>query len=305
MCCLNCGRVSIFPARCGARTCSTCARRAWLIVIERAEERLALFDMLLVGQRYEGPGSPQKLGYKLLTLTTRTPYSREDRFNVEGLCERVSVMRHWFRKFWRKTDWGRQVRDLTTGSKRSRRDTAFILALEIGPSGNVHLHVLVHGEFLPQALLQSLWSEVVGELAIVDVREARSRRGALQYVLKYLLKGAGGQRPRPQQAAAVESALRRVRRVEMGGALRRACTAPSVVSGGEPASAVEAAEVRRGACENCGEVGSWLWRGRIAPSEVMALGGLGLLPEGPGGAIALPAGPDPTEEERRAQREGA
>jgi hypothetical protein len=243
--------------------------------MERAETRLAVFDMTQVGQRFEGPGAQQKLGYKLLTLTTRTPSSPQGRFDPCALRERVSVMRGLFRRFWRRTDWGRQVRDLATGRKRSRRDTGFILALEIGPGGNVHLHVLVYGEYVPQAILQDLWTEVVGEkLAIVDIRAARDRAGALRYILKYLLKGARNARPFPELAAAVEYALRRVRRVEIVGAFR---TAGGARRTGEDVSPAEVSEARNGACEACGKVGSWKWDGRVPPEHVAVFGGFGLI----------------------------
>ena len=305
MLCLHCGRMSVFPARCGARTCPTCARRAWLMVVQRAEERLALFDLMQLGQAYEGPGAPQRLSYKLLTLTVPVPHDRAQPFDPDALRDQVCMIRKAFRRFWRKTIWGRQIPDPITGRRRSRRDTAFILALEIGQGGNVHLHVLVYGEYVPQAHLQNLWSEVVGEqLAIVDVREARHRAGALRYCLKYLLKAAGSARPRPEHAAAVEYALRRVRRVEMGGALWGATAAGESPVSGEDVSGADLTEAERGACASCGKSGSWSWKGRADPSEVAALGGFSLRRLEAHEPPVAGSGPDPTDEERRAQRDG-
>jgi hypothetical protein len=226
-----------------------------------------------VGQRFEGPGAPQRCGYKLLTLTMRTRYRRQERFKMDGLLTQTSAVRGHFRRFWRKTPWGRQIRDRITRRKRSRRDTGFILALEIGPSGNIHLHVLVFGEYVPQAFLQSLWSEIVGELAIVHVEAARDRAGALRYVLKYLLKGSGSTKPRPQDAAAVECALQGVRRVEIGGAFRMAAAKWSASQ--EDVSAAELMEAERGACGSCGTIGWWSWMGRVNRGEVARLGGFG------------------------------
>jgi hypothetical protein len=232
-------------------------------------------------------------------------------------------MRKLFRQFWRKTDWGRQIHDPLTGRKRSRRDTVFVLALEVGPGGNVHLHLLVYGEFLPQAMLQSLWSAVVGDLAIVDVRSVRGSeglRGAIAYVLKYVLKGESGRLPRPEHAAAVEYALRNVRRVEIGGALRTVTTADSTSPAAEEPRLQEVMGVRGGSCEACGSIGQWSWKGRMPPSEVLEVGGFGLefkdqlhvLAHSTNGealvAVSLEAElteADPDEEERRALREGA
>lgn len=302
--CRTCGRVSVFPQRCNARTCPTCAGRGARLVLERVAKRVAIFELTMEGQGWEGPGAPQRRGFKLLTLTVRSRPERAERFDPRLLRARVRTMRGLFRQFWRRTAWGRQVRDPITSCKRSRRDTGYVLALEVGPGGNIHFHVLVHGEYAPQQALQGLWSRVVGDLAIVHVEAVRGpglMRGALGYVVKYVLKGANGGRARPQHAAAVEYALRGVRRVEIGGALRSVSATGSTAPEGED---VRVADMERptGACEGCGAVGQWSWDGRLAPSEVALGGGFGLLDVQEADA---PYEPDPEEEERRAQREGA
>jgi hypothetical protein len=216
-------------------------------------------------------------------------------------------MRRRFREFWRHTDWGRQVHDPLTRRKRSRRDTGFLLGLEVGPSGNVHLHVIVHGEYIPQVILQRLWSDTVGDLAIVHVRAVRGSGGlpgALAYTVKYVLKGEKGSRPQPERAAAVEYALKAVRRVEIGGAFRLA-TSRAHEESGEDSRPEDVAESRGGSCEWCGVVGRWEWEGRLAPGDVGAVGGFGLLQLERRVVISAAAEPDPDQEERVAQQEGA
>lgn len=286
--CKSCGAPSVFPYRCSGRTCPNCARRAASVIVERVEQRLALFDLLGSGQQWEGPGPEQVRGYKLLTLTTRASGDLSARFEPVQLRNSVRRMRGFFREFWRASVWGRQIRDPLTGSKRSRRDTAFVLALEVSPHGMVHLHVLVYGEFVPQLLLQSQWSTVVGDLAIVDVRAVRPDNllGAIDYTLKYTLKGDSGGRPDPARAAAVELALKHTRRVEIGGALRHATSQPDRSRSGEDTSTADLSDARGAACEVCATIGCWAWDGHLSPKQVAAFGGFSGRPGADGTAVS-------------------
>ena len=62
-------------------------------------------------------------------------------------------------------------------------------AFELGPSGNVHIHIIqVDGSFVPQKKLSELWLKVTGDSYVVDVRRVRGKYGA-NYVAKYASKG--------------------------------------------------------------------------------------------------------------------
>jgi hypothetical protein len=53
---------------------------------------------------------------------------------------------------------------------------------------NVHLHLLVDGEYFPQDLLSDAWKKATGDSYIVDVRAVNSRSAAIHYITKYIAK---------------------------------------------------------------------------------------------------------------------
>jgi hypothetical protein len=143
----------------------------------------------------------------------------------------------------------------------------------------VHIHALIFGEFISQAELSRAWSRALGERARVDVRGISGPDGvrdAIREVLKYATKGESGARTRAQRAAAVELAFRNVKRVTLGGTIRR------VKAAAEDGDAIDVTELellneRALSCEVCGVVGEWTWEGRRSPDTVQANGGYGLL----------------------------
>ena len=271
MTCGACGAPSVFPYRCGARTCPSCARRVAAAVADRADQRVAAHDLIMSTQGWDGVGRPQRRGWKMLTLTARMTV--ECRFDPDELRQQIRMLLANFRRFWRVTDWGRQKRDSRTHRKRSRRDTSYIRAIEVSPKGMVHLHVLVYGEFVPQRLLQSIWSDICGDLAIVDIRAVRGVRRALREVLKYATKGEKGPREQARHAAAVELAFRNVRRVEYGGALRGVRT-PESSGGDDDGQPEDLHNYRVAACAVCGSVGDWRWAWTVDAATVQRNGGV-------------------------------
>jgi hypothetical protein len=232
----------------------------------------------------------------MVTLTSPAAPDVEERFTPAFLREHVLKIRHAFPRFWRKTPWGMQVRDSNARGKRSRRDTSYICAVEISPSGMVHVHALVYGEFVSQASLQEIWSNTLGETAIVDVRAVRGSKGvgeALREVLKYATKGEKGERVQPVRAAAVELALRDVHRVSLGGAVRHVRITDSAGSA-EDATAGDLHDDHQMACQSCGVIGGpWIWRGTVSSERVARNGGFGLFIEVAASTVAAPAGADP------------
>ena len=89
----------------------------------------------------------------------------------------------------------------------------------------VHVHLLIYGEFVLQKRLQELWSRALGEQAFIWATAIRGgAQGiarALREVLKYATKGEKGIRASAERAAAVEVAFRNIKRLSIGGALRK------------------------------------------------------------------------------------
>lgn len=51
-----------------------------------------------------------------------------------------------------------------------------------------HFHVLVHGGYVPQALLKAAWLKATGDSSIVDIRMVQSEHHISRYVSKYVSK---------------------------------------------------------------------------------------------------------------------
>ena len=174
------------------------------------------------------------------------------------------------------------MRDTGKRTKRSRKDTSFVLAMEVSPRGMVHLHIAVYGEFIPQRELQDKWSEAMGREVIVDIRAVANADGmgsALREVLKYATKGEKGARTQPAHAAAVEVAFKNVRRVEIGGALRKVKV--SETDGAtDDATPEDLHDYREAACITCGSIGPWRWNGSMSPDMVALHGGFNPIVDG-------------------------
>lgn len=277
--CRCCLAPHIVPYHCGARTCPTCARRAAAIVSNRVASRVALHDAAMESVPWDGPGRSQRRSWRHVTLTARAEPDVDCRFDPPTLRRQVRRVRTAFSRFWRETDWGRQTRDPDCPRKRARRDTSYICAVEISPRGMVHIHALVYGEFISQKELERAWSQALHERARVHVRTIDGPNGvrdAIREVVKYATKGESGIRTQAERAAAVELAFRNVKRVTLGGTIRRVKV---VADDDRTVDASERDLVREHAlsCEVCGVVGEWDWAGRRSPETVQANGGFGLL----------------------------
>lgn len=283
--CAACGSPHLVPFRCGARTCPTCSKAGAAAIVARVLDRVTLFERDLAagadgrpGLAWDGPGRPRRRSWRVVVLTTPADLDHDARFDRVALRRVAKRVRKAFPRWWARTPWGRQVNDRRpdgTRCKRNRVDTAATLGLEISPRGMVHLHATIHGEYVPQADLARWWADALGEpRAIVHVSAVKGegpdavRRGLVE-ALKYATKGEKGEPRRLERAAAVESALRQVRRVELYGAIRRY---------GEVLEDLTPEDLHAGAaasCTDCGTEGAWgrfdLW----APERVHANGGFG------------------------------
>jgi hypothetical protein len=144
----------------------------------------------------------------------------------------------------------------------------------------VHIHMLVYGEFVPQRILQALWSEALGEEArvwVTTVQNNASIAKAVREVLKYTTKGEKGSREQARHAAAVEISFRNVKRISLGGALRKVKVADND-SSHDDGCAQDLHDHQQLACLGCGSLGPWLWEGPVSASAVAANGGFGYFP---------------------------
>ncbi len=277
--CKCCSTPHLVPFRCGARTCPTCARIGAAAIADRIAARVAVHDLIMDAEPWDGSGKARRRSWRMVTLTMRAEASPEDRFNPISLRRNVRRVRRAWSPFWRSLSWGRQVRADDTRKKRSRKDTSYIFAQEVSPQGMVHIHALVYGEFIQQAVLEGAWSKALKEKARVDVRAVKSfsdMSGALQEVLKYATKGEKHSRDQAVHAAAVEIAFRNVHRVALGGAVRSVTILDSAAAT-EDVRAEDLHNTHKMACEGCGVVGEWKWVGRVRSEVVIENGGFGML----------------------------
>ena len=287
MACDGCGAPHVFPERCTARTCPTCARRGAAAIAGRLNERIQVHDLVMESEPWDGPGESPRTTYgdrhgrswKLLTLTQPALPDEAARFHPATLRKAVRTVREAAPRFWRCTPWGRQVRDPGKRAKRVRRDTSAVTATEIASGGMVHMHVLVYGEYVPQEILAEEWGKAIGlgRPAVVDIRSVRAGdvAGGIREVLKYATKGDGTGRVQAERAAAVEYAMANTKRVTILGALRK-IQGRSEETDAEDIQADDLHDHAEAACEACGLIGGWRWGGRAPESAVAANGGWGL-----------------------------
>ncbi|MEM3859173.1 MAG: hypothetical protein QW478_07160, partial [Candidatus Micrarchaeaceae archaeon] len=65
-----------------------------------------------------------------------------------------------------------------------------VRVVETQESGNPHLHVLLLGQinFIPAEWLRELWEKHYGLGTFVNVKQIENTKGAIRYLLKYLVK---------------------------------------------------------------------------------------------------------------------
>src|SRR5207249_2213507 len=109
--CRSCAAEHYKPARCAARTCPICSRLAAAAVVAKMGVRILEHDRLLSGSAWDGPGRPLQRGWKLVTLTLQADRDVDARFQPDALRRQIRALSALFREFWRRTVWGRQLRD--------------------------------------------------------------------------------------------------------------------------------------------------------------------------------------------------
>lgn len=186
--------------RCELRICPWCARRAAAKEVSRLLDIIASLE---ASGTFRPTGLANRQTFKMLTLTLKP--SGDLRADFKRLS-----------KGWREL----QKRAGFEKDKRARLFGGFS-ALELGPSGNPHLHILYWGRYVPKDRLQELWREITGDSYVVEIHQVRgSLRDAAREVGKYVTKvsvvGGSGTGSSPDN----EPALNEYRLVDLLLALR-------------------------------------------------------------------------------------
>lgn len=278
--CSCCSSVHVAPYRCGARSCPTCAHIASAVSVDKLAARVErAMPAGSLDTLWEGPSWPREKSWLMFTGTQQTAGAKGDdsRYEHAALLASIRRVRGAWGPFWRSTAWGARVyqRSPTTGilGTRLRRDVAFAMGIEVAPGGMVHLHAAIYGEYNRERDRDHVWRqwrEAIGKAGFITVKPMKAAtpddfKDSLREVLKYVSKGERGER-RALHAAAIERAMRQVRRVEMGGAIRGA------VRNIDPLDLAS----HRQSCTDCGANEQWQWAGLRGPEYVIANGGFGL-----------------------------
>lgn len=152
------GRVATAPGLCRDRLCPTCQKMRARQLATRLESIICTFD------------AP-----RFVTLTLRS--------NEDDLSTCMTRLYESFRTLRRRPDWKARVKAGAAVCEVTRSaDTG---------RWHVHLHVVIDGEYFPQALLSAMWLDVTGDSSIVDIRAVHRRTDAVKYLTSYIAKGNG------------------------------------------------------------------------------------------------------------------
>jgi len=153
--CLKCGHRHSILSGSRDRTCPACANELYHRIYDHYKELIADVPNL-----------------KFLTLTWK-PVEFQDARIVRAMGEALNKLLH--RKRYARLWKGLLA---TVECKKT-------------PSGKFyyHIHCLLSGAYVPQALISKDWREISGFPIVHVKRISRTPRRALRYVLKYILKG--------------------------------------------------------------------------------------------------------------------
>jgi hypothetical protein len=298
--CRPCGEATVVPYRCRCRTCRHAQQAGAAAMADRLTRRIRVHDLLMEAEPWDGRGRKKKRGWRLLTLTCPVSQDPEANWRWNELRSGVVDVRGAVSKFWRKTPWGAQVSDgapmvdaagdpvcYKRGAKagqqrvrwfkRSRRDTSGVAFVEIGPKNAMpHAHMLVYGEYVPQAELQRAWSAALGRPAFVHISKVAEVADAVREVAKYVSKGTKEPLLDAKRAAGIELAFKHVHRGSILGALR-SVKVDDQDGEIEDVRAEDVHDAKVAVCEGCGVVGEWVWVGVVNAESVRLNGGYGFV----------------------------
>lgn len=149
------GHVAPSLSRCRDRLCPLCASR-------RGQQ--AAWRTCSVVAKFNAPR------FLTLTLAHRQETLREMFTRLHAYIKELRDQH-----FWRKAVWGgifgfEVTRNTKTGS------------------WHCHVHAIIDGEFMPQAVLKAAWQKITGDSFIVDIRAIPDRHKAARYISRYVAK---------------------------------------------------------------------------------------------------------------------
>lgn len=141
---------------------STCHHRFCLPCANERSRTIALNVLDRLGNRRA----------RFLTLTIRS--------TTESLSEVLDKLSTCFSRLRRRAIWYKRVTGGVSFIELKWNDQ-----LE---RWNVHLHAIIQGRYIEQALLSKLWKHITGDSLIVDIRAVKDNRTVTRYVTKYACK---------------------------------------------------------------------------------------------------------------------
>jgi hypothetical protein len=129
--------------------------------------------------------SNQRRGYslKLLTVTRAVPEGFDGFvFPVDCEDERLDRGRNFYEKTFK------HFRSLMNYCFPKSKGCGVLAVLEPQKSLSPHIHAIVYGPYVPQAILSCAWQALTGDSYVVDIRQIRNVSDALEYVFKYISK---------------------------------------------------------------------------------------------------------------------
>jgi hypothetical protein len=167
------------PCTCNSRLCDRCNQRQYYKLKKSLVDRLQYIWSRPAGKTY---------GPKFMTLTFK-----KDRFEG-GFPDRDEFrkcqdqVRQFVTRFYSRYG-ARQSRNGNWYVDRSKKRGCGAISMpEIGPSCNLHFHLLLYGPYIPREKLIEAWKEITVDSWYLWIAPADKLNGAVSYVLKYMTK---------------------------------------------------------------------------------------------------------------------
>lgn len=190
--------------RCGLRFCPLCMSSVYESLFHEAFERLDPVAGRLIPDWPVAGHRPFRVIAKIdFTVRNTGQMPRTEEVRAFNRAIRRFFVRLARRNCWQKDTWGATW------------------CAEFGPGNtNLHAHAVFCGPWIDQKGREAsaLWSEVVGEFAIVSIKVAKSFQHALRHAIKYPAASWKYFSASPQRLAVLEKAFYTVRRLHCVGA---------------------------------------------------------------------------------------
>jgi hypothetical protein len=190
--------------RCGLRFCVLCMASVYESLFYDAVERLDPIATQLVPEWPVAGHLPLRVIAKVdFTIKNDGQMPSAEKVRWFNRAIRRFFVRLARRNGWKKGDWGAAW------------------CAEFGPGNtNLHAHSVFCGPWIEQRKREAsrLWSDVVGEYAIVSVKAAKSFRHALRHAIKYPAASWKYFSASPERLASLEQAFYTVKRFHVVGA---------------------------------------------------------------------------------------